>query len=139
MWSSVVFLAIAVVAVALLMLVAMVLSGKRAHIFDVEAYQTRWLKLENSLVKGQPLTYNMAVMQGDKLLDRALTEMGVPGKTMAERLKRMDGRLSKINQVWAAHKLRNRIAHETDFEVDYNEASQALAAFKQALKELGAI
>lgn len=139
MWSPVVFLIIAIIAVGLLALVAMILTGKRAHIFDVEAYQTRWLKIENNLTKGQPLTYNMAVIQGDKLLDRALTEMGVPGKTMADRLKRMDGRLPKINQIWTAHKLRNRIAHDPDFEVNYNEASQALATFKQALKDLGAI
>lgn len=139
MWSPVVFLIIAIIAVGLLALVAMILTGKRAHVFNVEEYQTRWLKIENSLMKNQPITYNMAVMQGDKLLDRALIEMGVPGKTMAERLKRMEGRLSNIQRVWAAHKLRNRIAHDTDFEVNFSEANQALSTFRQALKEIGAI
>lgn len=139
MWPSVLFLVIAIVAVGLLALVAMTLMGKRKHDFNVEEYQTRWLKIENSLVKGQRQTYNLAVLNADKLLDRALIELGLSGKTMGERMKRADSRFTKVNSVWYAHKLRNQIAHEPDFELDYNEASRALAAFRQALKDLGAI
>lgn len=139
MWPSVLFLVIAIVAVGLLALVAMTLMGKRRHDFNVEEYQTRWLKIENSLIKGQRQTYNLAVLNADKLLDRALVELGLPGKTMGERMKRVNDRFSKVNAVWYAHKLRNQIAHEPDFELDYDEASRALAAFRQSLKDLGAI
>ena len=139
MLPSVIFLVIAIVAVGLLALVAMTLMGKRRHDFNVEEYQTRWLKIENGLVKGQRQTYNLAVLNADKLLDRALIELGLPGKTMGERMKRVGDRFSKVNAVWYAHKLRNQIAHEPDFELDYDEASRALAAFRQALKDLGAI
>lgn len=139
MIPPVVFLVIAVIAVGLLVLVAIFLTGKRSYTFDVEAYQTRWLKIENGLVKDDPRTYNMAVLNADKLLDRALHEMGIPGKTMGERLKRIGDKIPNINAVWQAHKLRNNIAHETDFEVGYNQASHALSIFKQALKDLGAI
>lgn len=139
MLPPVVFLVIAIVAVGFFLLIAIILTSKRGHELDVEAYQTRWLKIENSLTKGDPRTYAMAVLEADKLLDRAMTEMGVPGKTMGERLKRIDNRLSKVNAVWGAHKLRNQIAHEHDFELDYSQASRALAAFRQALKDLGAI
>lgn len=81
----------------------------------------------------------MSVINADKLLDRALNEMGTPGKTMADRLKRVTNRFEKPNAVWSAHKLRNQIAHEDDFEVDFNQANRALAAIRQALKDLGAI
>ncbi len=139
MWSPVVFLVIAIVAVAFLILIAMILTGKRGHEFKVEEYQTRWLKIENSVVKNDPRTYGMAVIQADKLLDKALLELGLPGKTMGERLKKIGDRFSKLNQVWYAHKLRNQIAHEPDFEISYQQVSQALTAFRQALKDLGAI
>ncbi len=139
MSSSLIFLVIAIVAVGLLVLIAMTLTGKHSHTFDVEEYQTRWLKIENSLVKDDPRTYNMAVIDGDKLLDKALNEMGLPGKTMGERMKRVNDRFEKPNAVWSAHKLRNQIAHEPGFEADYNQANRALAAFRQALKDLGAI
>ena len=139
MLPSVLFLVIAIVAVGLLALVAMTLMGKHKHDFNVEEYQTRWLKIENSLVKGERQTYSLAVLNADKLLDRALIELGLPGKTMGERMKRVDNKFTKANAVWYAHKLRNQIAHESDFELDYNEASRALVAFRQALKDLGAI
>lgn len=136
---SVIFLAIAIVAVGILILVAIALGGKRSYSFDTEEYQTRWLRIENSLVKNDPRTYSMAVIEGDKLLDKALNEMGTPGKTMAERMKKVNSRFEKPNAVWSAHKLRNQIAHEHDFEVEYGQASRALTAFRQALKDLGAI
>lgn len=139
MGSSWVFLVIAIVAVGLLVLIAIALSGKHNYTFDVEAYQTRWLKIENGLQKDDPRSYGISVIEADKLLDRALNEMGLPGKTMAERLKRVADRFEQPNAVWAAHKLRNQIAHENDFEVQYNQANRALAAIRQALKDLGAI
>ena len=134
-----VFLVIAIVAVALLVLVAMVLSGKRRHTFNVQEYQTRWLKIENSLDKDNRRSYGMAVLDADKLLDRALNEMGIPGKSMGEKLKKLGNRMPDLNKVWFAHKLRNQIAHDSDFEINYNQARQALTIFRQALKNLGAI
>lgn len=139
MLPSLVFLVIAIIAVGLLMLVAIALTGKRSHTFNIEEYQTRWLKVENGLVRGDPRSYSLSVIEADKLLDKALNEMGLPGKTMGERLKRVTDKFEKPNAVWSAHKLRNQIAHEHGFDVDYAQASRALAAFKQALKDLGAI
>lgn len=137
--SSLVFLVIAIVAVGVLALIAMTLTGKHSHTFDIEEYQTRWLKIENGLIRDNPASYATAVINADKLLDRALNEMGLPGKTMGERLKRVTERFESPNAVWSAHKLRNQIAHEDDFQVGYSQANRALAAFRQALKDLGAI
>lgn len=139
MWSPAIFLIIAIFAVGLFALVAIILKGKHKHNFDVEEYQTRWLKIENSLVKGDPRTYSMALINADKLLDKALRELGLAGKTMGERMKRINDRFTDANHVWYAHKLRNQIAHEEDFEIGYTDANKALAAFRQALKDLGAI
>lgn len=139
MLPQMVFLVIAIVAVLLLALVAMILTGKRGHSFNVEEYQTRWLKIENSLSKNNARSYGMAVIEGDKLLDRALQEMGVAGKSMGERLKKIGNKLPEINQIWYAHKLRNQIAHESDYDISYEQARKALTIFRQALKDLGAI
>ena len=79
------------------------------------------------------------IIEADKLLDKALIEMGVPGKTMGDRLKRSGDKFEDINAVWRVHKLRNAIAHETDLEVGYKQAFNSLAVYKKALKDLGAI
>ena len=134
-----IFLVIAIIAVALLALVAMILSGKRRHEFNKQEYQTRWLKIENGLERNDRRSYNFTVLEADKLLDRALNEMGVPGKSMGEKLKKIGDKMPEINRIWQAHKLRNQIVHESDFELSYEQARRALAIFRQALKDLGAI
>ena len=123
----------------ILVFVAIILTGKRTHAFNVEKYQTAFLKIENSLSKENEMSYNVCVVEADKLLDKALNEMGVPGKTMGERLKKSGTKFSQLNAVWHAHKLRNQIAHEPGFTLDYNQAKHALSTFRQALKDLGAI
>ena len=129
----------AILILAVLVFVAILLTGKRAHHFNVEQYQARMLAIENKLQKDNPATYAISIINGDKLLDKALIEMGVPGKTMGERLKKIPSKFKDINGVWRAHKLRNALAHEPDFEVSYRQASNALVVYKQALKDLGAI
>lgn len=130
---------IAVLIVAVLILIAMGLTKKRQYRFNVEKYQTRFLAIENNLNKNNPATFMKTVIDGDKLLDKALNEMGIPGKTMGDRLKRSKDKFSDINAVWRAHKLRNALAHEDDLEISYRQAQIALAIYKQALKDLGAI
>ena len=137
--GGVVTFIIAIIIVAVLILAAIGLTGKRLHRFNTEEYQTRFLDIENKLAKDSPATFALTVINCDKLLDKALIEMGVPGKTMGDRLKRSGGKFSDINAVWRAHKLRNMIAHEDDMDVSYRQAANALAIYKQALKDLGAI
>lgn len=137
--GGVVTFVIAILIVAVLIFVAILLTGKRGHHFNMEQYQTRMLEIENGLKQDNPASFIVSIINGDKLLDKALIEMGVPGKTMGDRLKRAGDRFSNLNAVWRAHKLRNTIAHESDLEISYKQAYNALAVYRQALKDLGAI
>ena len=130
---------IAVLIVAVLIFIAILLTGKRGYHFNVEAYQTRFLAIENKLKQDNPASFITTIIEGDKLLDKALIEMGTSGKTMGDRLKRAGNKFSNLNAVWRAHKLRNVIAHEPDVEISYKQAFNALSIYKQALKDLGAI
>jgi hypothetical protein len=136
---TIIFLLIAIVLVGVMVFVAISLTSKKRYSFEKEEYQADWLHIENSLVKDNKATYTAAIIEADKLLDKALLEMGVPGKNMGERLKKSDSYFSQINSVWHAHKMRNQIAHEHGFSVEYTQAKRALASFKQALKDLEAI
>lgn len=136
---SVVVFAIAVVIVGVLIFIAILLTNKKAYSFNKEDYQSDFLLIENKLSKDNPMSYNVVVVEADKLLDKALCEMGVQGKTMGDRLKRSSDKFSQLNSVWYAHKLRNQIAHEHGFKLEYNQAHHALQTYKQALHDLGAI
>lgn len=106
---------------------------------DVEKYRSRWMAIETKLSRNNEDSYVLCVIEADKLLDQALREKGLSGKTMAERMKQCQGKWTNGNGVWAAHKLRNRLAHDTDVKIDYERSRQALVAFKQGLKDVGAI
>ena len=106
---------------------------------DIDKYRSKWLKIETSLSRSDSNSHIVCVMEADKLLDQALRDKGLSGKTMAERMKQCQGKWSNGNGVWAAHKLRNRLAHDTDVTIDYDRSRQALIAFKQGLKDIGAI
>jgi hypothetical protein len=137
--GGVVTFIIAIIIVAVLIFLAILLTGKRGYHFNKEEYQTRFLQIENKLKQDNPSSFAITVINCDKLLDKAMMEMGIPGRTMGDRLKRAGGRFSNVNAVWRAHKLRNAIAHETDLEVSYKQAHNAVQIYKQALQDLGAI
>lgn len=131
---------VAVLIVGILLFLAISMTKKHKHSFDKENYQIDFLRIENSLEQGNEASYSMAIVEGDKLLDKAMCEMGVQGRTMGDRLKRIGKeKFSQLNSVWHAHKLRNQIAHESHFKPEYRQAQHALATYKQALKDLGAI
>lgn len=137
--GGVVTFIVAILIVAVLVFLAILLTGKRGYHFDVRVYQSKILSIEHKLQQTNPASYVTTIIECDKLLDKAMIEMGAPGKTMGERLKRLSERFTNPNAVWRAHKLRNTIAHESGVEVSYKQASNALVVYKQALKDLGAI
>lgn len=106
---------------------------------DQDKYRSRWMSIETKLKRDEENSYTVCVLEADKLLDQALRDRGLPGKTMADRMKQCQGKWTNGNGVWAAHKLRNKLAHESDVKLDYERAKQALVAFKQGLKDMGAI
>ncbi len=76
------------------------------------------------------------ILEADKLLDFVLGKQGYTG-SLGEKLKLASKLFSDLNAVWAAHKLRNRLAHELDFQPNNTEITAALAGFHRALVDLG--
>ena len=58
---------------------------------------------------------------------------------MGERLVSSQRQLSDNDGVWYAHKLRNRLVHETDVSLKEGDVKKALISIRQALKDLGAV
>lgn len=129
---------LAVVAIGILLLVMMSLTRRTGRILDQEKYRSEWLSITQSITE-QAATWQFAIIRADKLLDRAMKERGIAGETMGDRLKLSKSHFSNINHVWAVHKLRNKIAHESSFSVSKRQLNDALKTYKKALTELGAL
>ena len=114
-------------------------KAQGSRTFNQDKYRSDWLAIDKQLVKDNEASYHLSILNADKLLDRALKEAGYKGATMGDRMKSAKDTWSNANHVWTAHKLRNQIAHETNVKVSYDTTRRALVAFKQALKDVGAI
>ena len=131
-----------VLAVALLVAVAMfagISAGNRRRSgLDQEYFRRHWQQIETHK-QGGGAGWQVAIFEADKLLDHALKGRGMPGDTMGERLKAARGVFRNNNDIWFAHKLRNRLAHETNVQLNVMGVDKALRGFKNGLKDLGAL
>jgi hypothetical protein len=130
---------IVVVVIAAIVVTIMMLTRGKSGSLDQEKYRVQWLEIENGLDKNNLTTYQFGILAADKLLAQALKELDLKGDGISDQLKSVKNKLSNFNAILAAHKLRNKIAHETDVNVSSIDARRALGALKKALKELGAI
>ncbi len=127
-----------VIVIGLVLLVFIAQSKKRNSRLNPIKYQQEWASIEQSITSDNK-TQQFAIIQADRLLDRALKESGYTGTTMAERMTSASRVFSQRESVWTAHKLRNRIAHESNARIHEQWAKKAMASFKRALKDLGAL
>lgn len=134
---TVIFLVVAIVfGLAVLFILSRLIKHQPRQL-NRRHYQKKWLEI---LVRVK--TYDgmiLAVIDADKLMDEALKRRSYRGKTMGERLVAAQHDISDNDAVWYAHKLRNRLVHEPTMRLRKNEAKQALAGFRQGLKDLGAL
>jgi len=137
--ATIIFFFAAILIVGGLLFVFVSIAKNSPRELDVERYRCRWLRIETALSRNDASSHILCVINADKLIDQALRDRGISGKTMAERMKNCQGKWTNGNGLWAAHKVRNRLAHETDASIDYERSKQALIAYKQGLKDLGAI
>lgn len=136
-----VFMFIAIVFVGVVMLVIIATARRSPKSIDKEYYQGRIQQIEGLLESGGDSDAHMAILNADKLLDNALKARGFKGETMGDRLKSTNkkGVFKNENAIWAAHKLRNRIAHEENITVNAGQAKKVINTFKSGLKDLGAL
>ena len=84
--------------------------------------------------------WNMAVLRADVLLDDVLQYLKHEGKTVRERLDRVDPTMvPSLDQVVSAHRLRNVIAHDPTIQYRKETLIQALRSYEQGLRELGGV
>ena len=117
-------------------------SGKNLNLQDREDIKRKWGEVEQSLRLGSPSHFKNAVLEADKILDHSLKLLGFGGQTMADRMKsirRDDHERDFFDDMWQAHKLRNEMVHNMNYDVMSFEAKKAIDQFKRVLRELGVL
>jgi hypothetical protein len=122
---------------AILIIQLSVHGRRRPKALDSEYYQTEWRKILDSLKIGEA-GWRLSVIDADKLLDLALQQGGIAGESLADRLRATEGKFSHYNDLWSAHKFRNKLVHEPNVRFTKPLAERILREYRRALKELGA-
>jgi len=100
----------------------------------------RWDEIEKHINSTREAEWKFAVIEADKLVDELLRGAGFPGDTMGDRLMNIQpGQLTTLQNLWEAHKIRNRLAHDINYFLRYTEAKRAVGLYEKTLKELQAL
>ena len=127
-------LIILVVGLILLWLINRGLKSRRGLSHQDQALVTaKWREVEKLMEQGRS---KEAIFDADKLLYFIFRKMNFSGETFADRLKAAEKFLPNYQDIWGAHKLRNKLAHEIDFQPSLHEAQQAIATFARAIRKL---
>ncbi len=103
-------------------------------------YDAKWKEVREHLTSFREAEWKFAVIEADKIAEMALTEAGFSGETIGERMTLISkDQLVSIDDLWQAHKLRNLIAHEPNYQVRYEQVRLALEQYEKALRELGVL
>ena len=104
------------------------------------ASNARWDEIEKHINSTREAEWKFAVIEADKLVDELLKGAGFQGDTMGDRLMNIQpGQLITLQNLWEAHKIRNRLVHDTNYFLRYTEAKRAVGLYEKTLKELEAL
>jgi len=104
------------------------------------AYDNRWQEIKNHVNSFKESEWKFAVIEADKLVDDALKSAGFAGESMGERLMLIKpGQLLNLQYLWDAHKLRNLLVHDANYQITHQQAIWAIEAFENVLRELEAL
>lgn len=98
----------------------------------------RWEDVQAHLAMDNVPSWTTAVIDCDKILDDLLRERGYQGQTTGDLLKAIpEGGLRNIQDAWDAHKIRNNLAHDSNFVITRRIASEAVSMYETVFRELG--
>lgn len=98
----------------------------------------KWVDILGHLESDRPASWTLAIIESDKILDELLKEKGFDGANVGERLKsEKAGKLKNLQDAWEAHKIRNKIAHESGYILEKRDARKAIAHYESVFRELG--
>lgn len=97
----------------------------------------RWDKVEQRMASINPAEWKLAIIEADAIIDDITKKIGYKGENLGERLKNIEpSDLDNLQNIWEAHKVRNRIAHGDAIGFTQKDAKDAIDKYKKALKEL---
>lgn len=102
-----------------------------------ELRNAQWDKVLRNVESTNDSDLRLAILEADIMLDTLLDNMGLPGDTMADKLRAVEkSDFTTVDKAWEAHKVRNQIAHEgATFSLSQHEAKRVIALYQAVFEE----
>ncbi len=96
--------------------------------------KTKWMKIKEKLQGQNEAEYKLAIIEADDLIGDLISRMGFKGENMAEKIDNIPaGQLDNVEDLQAAHQIRNRIIHEENMQFSREEAQKTLELYEKFL------
>ncbi len=107
---------------------------------DVPKTRLRWDRILSEANSEADQNRRLAVLEADIMLGELLDELGYRGETIADRMRQVPkANFNTIDYAWEAHRARNRIAHESGYEMSPYEARRVIGLYDKVFREFGFI
>lgn len=124
-----------VVAAIIVLLIYRLRSHNRK--LNTAKFTAKWQDAQKFLSSKE--TWQLAVINADKLLDEALKKKRYKGKSTGERLVAAQRDLSDNDGVWFGHKLSKKLLQDEISKLRKRDVQDAMIGIRQALRDLGAL
>ncbi|MBI1866170.1 MAG: hypothetical protein HY005_02900 [Candidatus Staskawiczbacteria bacterium] len=107
--------------------------------YGLREIANRWKKIQKRTESGAESEYKLALIEADDFLNEMLEDRGFAGKNFEE-LVNNAGKiiLPNIEEVLAAHEIRNSIVYNPDYKIDLDKVKKILAIYEATTKNIGA-
>jgi hypothetical protein len=121
-----------------ILLILMYVFGKRGKSQWRKTAEQKLAELDQMEKSDNIFQLKSVIMDADKLLDFVLKSKRVKGETLGERLRNAKDSLpwKDYQNLWEAHKLRNKMSHEMSFSPSAQELKEKYAYFRKGIKSL---
>jgi hypothetical protein len=97
----------------------------------------RWQDITGLVKSEDPNNWKVAIMNADILLAEVLDEHGYGAATVGDQLQlAQKDNLKTLQYAWDAHKVRNKISHDAQFNLGQREAQTAISFYEKFFSEI---
>ncbi len=95
-----------------------------------------WQIIEDCMAEKTASGYKMALIEADKLLDKALKDAGYPGKNIEEKITQARANFSNIKNLKKAREKRNLVLKELSYNLNSIDIEEAVKWYHQAVLDI---
>ena len=112
-------------------------AHKKAFTLQDALLKERWDAVMKKMEAGSKDSLGLAVIEADKIVDDALTQLGLEGEHMADRLEQLsEDDVRALPRLWRAHRVRNNLVHTPGYELTPEQVKIVIADCEAFLKEI---